>query len=609
MIRYTINFDNPNNHTFLVRMTIDTPDPKGQKLSLPNWIPGSYMIRDFSKNIVSMEATAVGESLKITKLDKSTWCVDPCNSQISVQYEVFALDLSVRSAHMDNSHAFFNGTSLFLKPVGQQGQKAEVEIIASNSAVTNNWTVKTALKTESCNSLGFGTYSAENYDELVDCPVEISPSVDGSFVLNDTPHQVHLTGDVPGSVDVALIEKDLSVICKEHVAMFDDELPPNQYRFLTMLSENGYGGLEHKSSTALLCSPGDLPLTGRKKQSDDYLKFLGLCSHEYFHLWNVKRLKPRKLKESDLSQEVHTELLWFFEGVTSYYDDLALLRSGVVTIEGYLELFAKNLTRYFRAQGRFKQTLADSSFDAWTKFYKQDSNAINAIVSYYTKGAIVAFGLDMMLREKTTDNYSLDDLMRYLWKTYGREEKGLEERQVEAIVQQQTGYSFAEFFDQCLRTTDELPLTDWLEKVGVGLHLRSEKNTDDQGGYNSKPGEISVDDTPVLSIGCRLKPGSTVIQYVLNDSPAEKAGLSPDDEIVALNHRKVTPGNLDKLLVLHSGGEEVCIHSFRRGVLYEMQITPEPVASNTCELYLLDRETLSESQLKIQNSWRASSAR
>lgn len=607
MVRYTIRFDNPNNHTFSVSMTIAGPDPSGQKLKLPNWIPGSYMIRDFSKNIVSLDVASAGKSLGITKIDKSTWLVDPCKEEIMVQYDVFALDLSVRSAHMDNSHAFFNGTSMFLKPVGQQEQQLEVEIAASISPVTDNWTVKTTLTPETTNQQGYGLYSAESYDDLIDCPVEISQSVDASFFLNDTPHLVHLTGDVPGSVDVSLIEKDLSAICKEHVAMFDGDLPLNEYRFLTMVSENGYGGLEHKSSTALLCSPDDLPVTGREKQSDDYLKFLGLCSHEYFHLWNVKRLKPQKLKESDLSQETHTELLWFFEGVTSYYDDLALLRSGAISIEDYLGLLAKSLTRYFRAQGRFKQTLTDSSFDAWTKFYKQDSNAINAIVSYYTKGAIVAFGLDITLREKTTDKYSLDDLMRYLWKTYGRAETGIEETLIENIVQEETGHSLSDFFDLCLRSTQELPISHWLESIGVGLQLRPEKNAEDQGGYLSKDYGQSSDDKPALSIGCKLKPGSTVIQYVLNDSPAEKAGLSPDDEIVAFNNRKVTAGNLDKLLALHSDNKEISIHSFRRGVLHEAKITPGLGANTTCELYLRDQETLSKAQLEMQNSWRASS--
>ena len=613
MVRYTIRFDNPNNHTFSVTMVISNPDPKGQKLTLPNWIPGSYMIRDFSKNIVTLKAFHSGNELNLTKIDKSTWLVDPfgdeVDDEITLHYEVFALDLSVRSAHMDNSHAFFNGTSLFLKPAGQQDQKFEVEIIPSASPLTENWTVKTALTSEKVDQQGYGDYSAADYDELIDCPVEISQSVDASFLVNDTPHQVHFTGDVPATIDVSLIEKELSVICKEHVAMFDGDLPPDQYRFLTMVSQNGYGGLEHKSSTALLCSPDDLPVAGREKQADDYLKFLGLCSHEYFHLWNVKRLKPHKLKASDLSEETHTELLWFFEGVTSYYDDLALLRSGVIQIEDYLGLLAKTLTRYFRTQGRFKQTLADSSFDAWTKFYKQDSNAINAIVSYYTKGAIVAFGLDMALREKTDNNYTLDNLMRYLWKAYGREEKGIGERDVEAIVEGQAGHSFSDFFDLCLRSTDELPIAQWLEKIGVGLFLRPEINADDQGGYISEAGELSSENHSVLSIGCRLKPGSNVIQYVLNDSPAEKAGLSPDDEIIALNNRQVTSGNLAKLLEVHATEKEVCIHCFRRGVLFESRVTAEPGLANTCELYLLDQQNMSKLQLEIQNSWRTSRVR
>jgi len=571
------------------------------------------MIRDFSKNIVALNAFNSDKQLHITKIDKSTWLVEPfegeVDDEITLNYEVFALDLSVRSAHMDNSHAFFNGTSLFLKPVGQQDQRFEVEIIPSASPLAEIWTVKTAMTPEKVDQKGYGYYSAENYDELIDCPVEISQSVDASFVVNETPHLVHFTGDVPAAIDVGIIEKDLSVICKEHVAMFESELPPDQYRFLTMVSQNGYGGLEHKSSTALLCSPSDLPLTGREKQADDYLKYLGLCSHEYFHLWNVKRLKPQKLKASDLSCEAHTELLWFFEGVTSYYDDLALLRSGVIKIEDYLGLLAKTLTRYFRSNGRFKQSLSDSSFDAWTKFYKQDSNAVNAIVSYYTKGAIVAFGLDMTLREKTGNHYTLDHLMRYLWKAFGREEKGIDERDIEHIVEGQAGHSFSGFFELCLRSTDELPVSQWLNTIGVGLSMRAEKNAEDLGGYNSEVAKIPADNNTPLSIGCRFIPGSTVIQYVLNNSPAEKAGLSPDDEIIALNDRKLGADNLQKLLEMHAGDTEVSVHGFRRGVLYETCIKPEPGLENTCELYLLEQQSQSNMQVEIHNSWRTSSVR
>jgi predicted metalloprotease with PDZ domain len=567
------------------------------------------MIRDFSKNITSIKAYSGKNVLGITKVDKSTWKIEPCTSELVIVYDVFALDLSVRSAHMDNTHAFFNGTSMFLNPLDLQVDKYSIEIKASEAHISTAWTVKTALLKQNVNAQGYGVYIASTYDELIDCPVEISDSVDAGFVVGDAQHHVHFTGDVPGNIDTGLIEKHLYAICKEHVAMFRDELPLDEYRFLTMVSQDAYGGLEHKSSTALLCSPADLPLKDKVRQSDDYLKFLGLCSHEYFHLWNVKRLKPFVLKQSDLSAEAHTELLWFFEGVTSYYDDLALLRSGVISLEQYLGLLAKTLTRYFRTLGRLKQNLLDSSFDAWTKFYKQDSNSINAIVSYYTKGALVALGLDITIRQKTAHLYSLDDLMRQLWNKYGLSESGIEERQIETEVELLTGENFSEFFDSCLRSTSELPLANWLAAVGIGINLRTEKNADDQGGYIESSVDAVQRENNSLTLGCKLQPGTNVIQYVLQNSPAEHAGLCPDDELLALNNRKVTAANLEKILnTLSPGHSGIAVHSFRRGVLYEASIVPEAQNNNTCDLYLLDKSGLSEEQQRMHYSWCSTSA-
>jgi predicted metalloprotease with PDZ domain len=610
MIQYKISFENPNDHTFSILMIIPRPDPEGQVLTLPNWIPGSYMIRDFSKNITSLKAFSAGTELVITKIDKSTWKVEPGDDEIAIHYEVFALDLSVRSAHMDNTHAFFNGTSMFLNPVGVQADNFSIEVMQPTIELASSWTVKTALSKQNLNNQGFGTYLVESYDELIDCPVEISDSKDLSFAVADVQHYLHLTGDIPKNVDTNLIEKDLQPICNEHVAMFGGVLPPERYLFMTMVSQNGYGGLEHKSSTALLCSPNDLPIKHKTRQSDDYLRFLGLCSHEYFHLWNVKRLKPLVLRNSDLSGETHTGLLWFFEGVTSYYDDLALLRSGVIDLGQYLALMAKTFTRYFRSEGRFKQTLQDSSFDAWTKFYKQDSNAINAIVSYYNKGMVVAFGLDITLRRETANQFTLDDLMRHLWTKYGFSESGIEENQIEREVEILAGKSFSDFFDFALRSTSELPVSDWLTSLGIGLNLRPEKTMDDQGEYLENLPDMVKDDHASLTLGCKLKPGSNVIHYVLHDSPAEKAGLCPDDELLAVNNRKITATNLDQLLELSATeGVELCVHSFRRGVLYVARLVPDKKYSNTCDLYLIDSRLLSDDQVAMQDDWRSSSVR
>lgn len=605
-VSYEVAFNNPNNHLFSVRLRIEQPDPEGQTLVLPNWIPGSYMIRDFAKNIVSLKAVSDGQNLRIEKLNKSCWKIQPCDSALLLEYDIYALDLSVRSAHLDNTHAFFNGTSLFLEPFGQADKPVTVTI-KKNSHSANQWTVKTSLQQVDVDKAGFGLYQAQDYEELIDCPVEISHSVDIGFKVKDVPHYLHLTGDMPERIDEQLLAKDLARICQEHAALFNDELPVQAYRFLTMVVENGYGGLEHKSSTALVCSPGDLPLQGQVEQTADYRKFLGLCSHEYFHLWNVKRIRPLQFQRHDLSKEVHTSLLWAFEGITSYYDDLALLRSATITLQNYLELMAATLTRLLRSRGRTRQSLVDSSFDAWTKFYKQDENAINAIVSYYTKGAIVAFGLDITMRLMTDNKISLDDLMRKLWHEHGKTDSGVAEDAIESMAEQLVGHSLKPFFDKYLRSTRELPVEEWLNTLGIGMRLRIEKDSSDMGGFVEFDNLADADKIEhKITLGCRLKDGSTEVMSVYHDSPAEVSGICPGDVLVAINSRKVTPANFEKLVSGLPRAKMVPLHVFRRDCLYQFEIMPEAKSENVCELFLLPDSEVSDFQLKMRDNWKTS---
>jgi len=616
MIDYSVSIDNPNNHLFSVTLKIDKPDPAGQVLHLPSWIPGSYMIRDFSRNMVSLNAHSSERKLLVRKIDKASWQVESCCGPLLVNYEIYALDLSVRSAHLDNTHAFFNGTSLFLEPVGQSQSPVTMHI---HPVVLNDgqrWTVKTALTRKKVDAGGFGEYAAADYDELIDCPVEISDSLDIDFEVNEIAHYLHLSGDLPAAIDSAKLAQDLKAVCLEQAALFADELPMAKYHFLTMVVENGYGGLEHKSSTALVCSPDDLPVTSQIKQTAEYRRFLGLCSHEYFHLWNVKRIRPRVFQEQGLQTEAHTTLLWAFEGITSYYDDLALLRSATITLEDYLQLLSETLTRLYRSKGRLKQTLADSSFDAWTKFYKQDENALNAIVSYYTKGAIVALGLDVTMRLKTHNKVTLDDLMRALWDKHGKNETGVAEDDIELLATALAGQSLQSFFDLCLRSTKELPVESWLNILGIGMRLRAEKKAGDTGGYIKRDqleqeNQACQDSESVsdVTLGCNLVKGTTTIASVYNDSAAEIAGLVPGDVIVAIDNKKVTPENYDKIVTRLSLDEPVDIHVFRRDRLKSYRITPMTKLQNICELFLYDESELTAQQLQMQSSWRSTSVK
>lgn len=575
-------------------------------LTLPNWIRGSYMIRDFAKNIVSMKAQCNGNPVLLTKLSKSSWQLNHCEGSVEIEYDVYALDLSVRSAHMDNSHAFFNGTSLYLAVEGKKQEPVTVYIDRSAALYAADWSVKTALTAVETDSAGYGRYAATDYEDAIDHPVEISISHDVKFEVLDKVHSLHFSGDYPLNIDDKCLQTDLSRICAEHAGLFNNELPLDFYLFMTMIVENGYGGLEHKRSTALVCAPQDLPLsfnTDRKA----YVRFLGLCSHEYFHLWNIKRITPARFLESALSEEAYSSLLWAFEGITSYYDDLALLRSKCITLQDYLGLMAENLTRYLRAEGRKRQSLAESSLDAWTKFYKQDENVVNAVVSYYTKGAVVAFGLDIIIRLHSANLRSLDDVMRALWSQFGVKGIGINDDELETAIESAAGVNLSDFFNKCLRSTDELPLRDWLNLLGIGINLRAEKDVKDSGGFIDKP-QADEDSTSPATTGWRLKPGTADIQFVYNDSAAELAGICPGDTLLAIAGKKVTADNIGRLMSAYRPGDEVVVHVFRRERLHELMLVMHEAKLNTCELYLLDDALLSDAQKKMRENWMRSSA-
>ncbi|MBV1919054.1 MAG: M61 family peptidase, partial [Pseudomonadales bacterium] len=392
MIQYTISSNDLNGHVFSVTCTITSPKNQGQRLIMPTWIPGSYMIRDFSKNVVQIAARdiASGEPVDIYKIDKSTWELGACKGAAVITYEVYAWDMSVRTAHLDQTHGYFNGTSVFFAVEGQESSVCELDIQQPQNVCAENWRVATTLKELTAKRYGFGKYQAKNYDDLIDHPVEMADFALITFEACGVPHDVVFTGK--HYADLERIAVDLKVICEYQINFFGMPAPMERYLFLTWVVGDGYGGLEHRSSTSLICSRADLPTSKDKDVTDGYRTFLGLCSHEYFHTWNIKRIKPAKFLPYALGQESHTELLWAFEGITSYYDDLILARTGIISQESYLELLGQVITRVERAEGRHKQTVSESSFDAWTKFYKQDENATNAIVSYYTKGALVVLG-------------------------------------------------------------------------------------------------------------------------------------------------------------------------------------------------------------------------
>jgi len=580
-IHYGVQPHRPEAHLFKVICRVPQPDPGGQRLFMPAWIPGSYLVRDFARNVVSLTAESAGESVPVSRYDKSTWKCGPCGGPLRIEYEVYAWDLSVRGAHLDSTHGYFNGTCLFLQPLGHEPKPCTVELEPPPGEAFSNWRVATSMERLDADPHGFGTYRADSYEELIDHPVELGQFVSGYFTACGVPHEVAITGR--HRADMSRLCADLATLCEHHIRFFGEPPPMKRYLFQVTAVGEGYGGLEHRASTSLLCSRSDLPKQGDRSLSEGYRTFLGLCSHEYFHSWNVKRIKPEAFSPYRLDREVHTRQLWVFEGITSYYDDLALRRCGLITREAYLELLAQTATRVQRGYGRFRQSIADSSFDAWTRFYKQDENSPNAIVSYYAKGSLVALALDLLLRRDTSGLCSLDTLMSLLWKRHGESEVGLPEGGFERLAEEVSGLQLGAFFGDAVYGTAELPLSDLLRGVGVELAWRAAEGLADKGG-KAKSGIAG----PYLGIRLAADSCGARVEQVLEGGPAQAAGIAAGDLIIAVDGLRVGRDNLLDLLQMMTAGEPASVHVFRRDELMSFDlIIGEPVP-DTVALSLID---------------------
>ena len=581
MVRYHITSQNPATHYFNVSIVIENPDPAGQSLRLPNWIPGSYMIRDFSRHLIDMSASCEGENLAIDQIDKSSWRVEPCSGgALTVEYLVYARDLSVRGAYLDHSHGYYNATSVFLEVIGFAQQPCEIIIEKPTAKACQNWRLATTLAVQDAEPFGFGLYVAENYDDLIDHPVEMGEFKQIRFEACGVPHDIILSGRF--SCDELRLAKDLARICEYHIRFFGEPAPVDYYQFQVLVVGEGYGGLEHRSSTSLICSRNSLPQLGDNEITDSYREFLGLCSHEYFHTWNVKRIKPAVYQPYDLQSEVYTDLLWAFEGITSYYDDLALVRCGLIESQTYLELLAQTITRVLRGKGSRRQSAAESSFNAWTRFYKQDENAANAIVSYYAKGSLIALCIDLKMRSLTQGKQSLDSVMRTLWQNWKAGSKGVEDNQIQSIVSELCETDLKGFLQGLIHQTGELPLQELFKTVGVEMLARVAANLNDKGGKRIE------ERLPEVSFGAFLKVenGGLRIMRVDENGSAQLAGLAADDQIVAVNGIRPTMESFERLLLLAKPGDGWMIHAFRRDELNEFEVTLSIAIANTIVLQI-----------------------
>lgn len=571
-IAYAVELANPHAHLFRVTLTITNPMPDEQLLMLPTWIPGSYMIRDMAADIVDIRATLGGRVAVLTKIDKTTWRVatEDASKTLCVEYDVFAKDLSVRLAYFDMDRAFFNPTSLCLCPIGLESQPMTIDIKPGNYDLTQKWKVATALTpTNAKKRWKYGTFEAQNYDELADSPFEVADFDVLSFKAGGAEHHIVLSGHrLP--FDEKRLVSDVKKNCEVTIALFEPKTrkaPFKDYVFFLNLDDHLYGGLEHRASTALIASYYDLPQKETGKDDVGYQHLVGLFTHEYFHAWWVKRVKPAAFVPYDYHDENYTRLLWVFEGFTSYYDDVLLMRTQTITKEAFAKGIEKVLNRHLWAAGHLHQSLSESSFDAWTKYYKTIVNRQNSVTSYYDKGALVALALDSRIKEKTKGEKSLDDVLRFAWEQYkdaGSDYAGLDEDVMEELIFDATGVNVGE---ELAKWVDACQEPDW-KKAFAGLGMTVAKKQNDILGTQ----------------GLAVKGVETVkVTTVIENSTAQKAGLSEGDWVVAIEDVHVTSANLEKLLKAYVG-KEVDVHVIRNELLKKLELKVKAPSKDTYEL-------------------------
>ena len=554
---YLLQFDDARKHVVDVRLEFRSANSESCELMMATWTPGSYLIREYARNVDQITAVdAQGESLSLEKTSKNRWIIRGKNlDEVVVHYRVYCREMSVRTNFVDREFAVLNGAPTFIIPTAYIQHPIEVEI-----ELPRGWRQSvTALDAKE--GAAAGIYQARDFDHLVDSPIVIGNPEVQSFDVNGIEHVlVNVGGN--GLWDAAKATGDVAKIVAEQQALWKN-VPYRKYYFLNVIGESG-GGLEHDESTLMLTSRWAF------RRPEDYKRWLGLVSHEFFHAWNIRTLRPKALVDYDYENENYFPSLWIAEGITSYYDDLSLIRSGVISQDDYLSSLSKQIERLESTPGRLQQSLRDASHDAWIKYYRQDEHSRNTQISYYIKGAVVAFLLDVRIRELTQNKKSLDDVMREVYRRYSGD-RGYTETEFRKVASKVAGEDLSDWFAKHVDEASELnyqPALDWL-----GLRLEGWKT--DESHEKSKDGEEAGEAkivTPWLGAGTREENGKLVVTSVTVDSPAYETGMNVDDELIAVNRFRVQSSTLDRVLSQFAGEPEVTLTLSRRGELLELPL-------------------------------------
>ncbi len=576
---FTVRMPEPANHLFEVELQIrEVESEVPLRLRLPVWTPGSYLVREYARHVQEFRAeNEQGIPLAWRKVDKNTWQVQPrTNQTVNIRYRVYAYELTVRTNHLDLTHGYFNGAALFLYVPGREQEPHTLTVIPPQP----DWQIATSLRplplpmSSTANPASGQSFVAENYDELVDSPVEVGLHQLRSFAVEGIPHYFVVWG--AGTLDLDRAVADAEKIVRTTAAFFG-ELPYDRYWFIVHLSPGGFGGLEHKYSTTLNYSGLEL------HQPEKYQRFLSLLAHEFFHTWNVKRLRPLALEKFDYNQENYLECLWFCEGATSYYESLILLRAGILTAADLLKVLAEQIGRLQRIPGRAVQSLSESSFDTWIKLYRPHENSLNSQVSYYLKGALVCWLLDLHIRHLSGGRGSLDTALQDLWQQFGRAEKGYGEDELREAFERAAGADLSPFFAAYVEGTQELDYNTYLQPFGLTLKA-----------HFSQP-------NPSPYLGLNFNGEGHRISSVDMGSPAQKAGIWAGDELVALDGFKVSAATLPERLAAYQPHQVVCLSVFQGDQLKPFWIPLDPPRPDVYTLEVLPE--LSPAQQALQQDW------
>ncbi len=567
MMHYQFSWDACHRHTIRIRLFIAKTVPK-QLLSLPVWIPGSYMVRDFAKNVQAVCAYDRDSRamFPVHKTDKTTWHIEcPEEHSIIVEYDVYAYDLSVRTAYVDHQRIFFNPSSVCLYDPDRPHQEHRISLPAHPN--NPSWTVATGLHPLDVDEQGFGDYIASSYDELIDHPFELSLFQKVSFDVHHIPHHIFISGQSHPHIDLKALAQDVQKICLAQYDLFQGVWPFKNYTFMLFVGAKGlYGGLEHRNSTALIAHRDALPKQNDIEKSDEYIELLGLFSHEYFHSWNVKSIKPQVFSPYDLHKENPTKLLWAFEGITAYYDNLMLLRSGIIPLERYLKLLNQDFSRTLRSRGWEQQTLEEASYDAWIKYYRPDENSINALSNYYVQGSLAAMLMDFTIRFRSNGEKGLDDVMRFLWHHHHT----VQEDEWLTLVKQATGVDVSDCYDVLIRRRGIPHWDKALMHAGLAMDISS----------------------TILDAGIRAQSelGGLRLLSVRYDTAWAKAGLWANDLIIAVNGLK-PQDTWERTFAHYPVGSSILIHYFRRDELYTAELILESNPSETVAIQVENSAT------------------